>query len=120
MATVIGLSDGRDLASSLGLRTRSRSKRWIVNPGTGIGTLVGWEPVQRIRRVVSISRSGELCCLMRMVHSDYDVIVSVYRSSRCDLHTWSLRFAAATKPRNACTCSIFNKPSVRPRIMSAA
>jgi hypothetical protein len=68
-AMVVGVVVGRTVASSEGLRTVSRS-RWVMfRPGIGAGMLVGWEPVQRMRRVVSImSSSGESCCLMRTVH----------------------------------------------------
>lgn len=69
IATVVGVV-GRALTSSLGLRTKSRSRRWMDNPGTGIGTFVGCEPVQRIRRVVEIFRSGEFGWRMLIVHSD--------------------------------------------------
>lgn len=68
-ATVVGMLVGRVFASSEGLRTVSRSRRVMLRPGIGAGMLVGWEPVQRMRRVVSIvSSSDELCCLMRTVH----------------------------------------------------
>lgn len=68
MATEIGLSEGIVFASSVGLRTTSRSKRWMASPGTGMGAAVGKEPVQRIRRVVStVSRSSLEFCLMQMV-----------------------------------------------------
>jgi hypothetical protein len=84
-ATVVGVWGGRVVASSDGLRTVSRSRRVMSRPGTGTGMLVGWDPVQRIRRVVSIvSSSGEPCCLMRTVHWEsldvclYDVIISLF------------------------------------------
>lgn len=68
-AMVDGVVVGRVVASSEGLRTVSKSRRVMFRPGTGTGILVGWEPVQRMRRAVSIvSSSGELCCLMRTVH----------------------------------------------------
>jgi hypothetical protein len=69
MATEIGRSVGRVVARSLGLRTRSRSRRWMFSPETGMGAVVGKEPVQRIRRVASmVSRSSDEFCLMEMVH----------------------------------------------------
>jgi hypothetical protein len=68
-ATVVGVLVGRVVASSEGLRTVSRSRRVMLRPGMGTGMLVGWEPVQRMRRAVSIvSSSDESCCLMRTVH----------------------------------------------------
>lgn len=68
MAMDIGLSEGSVFASSLGLRTRSRSKRWMSSPGTGMAAVVGKEPVQRIRRVVSmVSRTSDEFCLMEIV-----------------------------------------------------
>lgn len=67
MATEMGLSVGRVFARSVGLRTRSRSKRWMSSPATGMGAVVGKEPVQRIRRLASIWMSSEEFCLTRMV-----------------------------------------------------
>lgn len=57
-ATVEGSDLGRVSASSEGLRTVSRSRREMFRPGIGTGMLVGWEPVQRMRREVSISSSS--------------------------------------------------------------
>lgn len=70
-ATVVGVDDGRIWVSSEGLRTVSRSKHSISRPGIGTGMLVGWEPVQRIRREVSISSSSaESSRLTRTIHFD--------------------------------------------------
>lgn len=58
-AMVVGVVVGRISVSSEGLRTTSRSRRWMSRLGTGQGRFVGWEPVARIRREVSISMSSE-------------------------------------------------------------
>lgn len=76
MATEVGLSEGRAFASSVGLSTRSRSKRWMSSPWTGMGAVVGKEPVQRIRRVVSIvSRSSDEFCMMQMVQLEVWIVM---------------------------------------------
>lgn len=68
-AMVVGVVVGMVVASSEGFRTVSRSRRVMLRPGMGTGMLVGWEPVQRMRRAVSIaSSSDEPCCLTRTVH----------------------------------------------------
>lgn len=91
-AMVVGVSDGIISASSDGLRTVSRSSCWISRSGTGTGSLVGWDPVQRIRRDVSISSSS--------VEFRWTWTVHLF-SADCALRTLSLRSAAVTKPRQA-------------------
>jgi hypothetical protein len=66
---VVRVLAGRVVASSEGFKTVSRSRRVMLRPGMGTGMLVGWEPVQRMRRAVSmVTSSDEPCCLTRTVH----------------------------------------------------
>jgi hypothetical protein len=67
-ATVVG-DEKMAEASSLGLRTVSRSRRLKLPSVMGTGTVAGEEPVQRMRRVAETSTSSWASRpLIRTVH----------------------------------------------------